>query len=73
MMRRTTDLTEVIEDCHALELLHFAMQAPQGHPRPQLLECFIHKLHLLAGGQEHNDFGAEMGLDEGPQHIHLLM
>ena len=66
-------LTKVIEDGHPLELLHLAMQAAQGHSRPQLLEGLIHELHLLACGQEDDDFGAQVGLDEGPQHIELLV
>ena len=49
------------------------MQAAQGHSGPQLLESLIHELHLLAGGQEDDDLGAQVGLDEGPQHIHLLV
>ena len=66
-------LTEIIEDSHSLELLHFAMQAPQRHSRPQLLERLIHELDLFTCGEEDNDLGAQVGLDEGPQHIHLLM
>ena len=53
-------LTEVIEDSHALELLHFAVQAPQGHSRPQLLERLIHELDLLACGQKHDDLGSQV-------------
>ena len=66
-------LTEVIEDSHSLELLHLAVQAPQRHTWPQLLESLIHELDLLTCGEEHNDLGAQVGLDEGPQHIHLLV
>lgn len=66
-------LAEVIKDSHALKLLHLAVQAPERCSRAQLLEGFIHELHLLAGGQEDNDFGLQVGLDEGPQHIHLLL
>lgn len=66
-------LTEVIEDGHPLELFHLAMKAAQGHSRPQLLEGLIHELHLLACGQKDDDFGAQVRLDEGPQHIELLV
>lgn len=66
-------LTEVIEHSHSLELLHLAVQAPQRHSRPQLLESLVHEFDLLTCGEEHNDLGAQVGLDEGPQHIHLLM
>lgn len=66
-------LTEVIEDSHSLELLHLAVQAPQWHSRPQLFESLIHELHLLTCGEEHNDLGAQVRLNEGPQHIHLLV
>ena len=66
-------LTEVIEDSHSLELLHLAVQAPQRHSRPQLLESLVHELDLLTCGEEDNDLGAQVRLDEGPQHVHLLM
>ncbi len=66
-------LTEIIEDSHPLELLHFAVQASQWNTWPQLLESFIHELDLLACGQEDYDLGAQMGLDKGPQHIQLLV
>ena len=49
------------------------MQAAQRHSRPQLLEGFIHELHLLAGRQEDDDFGAQVRFDEGPKHVHLLV
>ena len=66
-------LAEVIEDSHALELLHLAVQAPQGHSRSQLLERLIHELDLLACGQEHDDLGAQVCFDEGPEHVDLLV
>ena len=66
-------LTEVIEDSHSLELLHLAVQASQWHSRPQLLESLVHELDLFTCGEKDNDLGAQMGLDEGPHHIHLLM
>lgn len=49
------------------------MQAAQGHAGPQLLEGFIHELHLLACRQKDDHFGAQVGLDEGPQDVHLLV
>ena len=68
-----THLAKIIKDSHPFELLHLAMKAAQGHSWPQLLEGLIHELHLLACGQEDDDFGAQVRLDEGPQHIELLM
>ena len=49
------------------------MKAAQRQTRPQLFEGLIHELHLLACGQEDDDFGAQVRLDEGPQHIELLV
>ena len=39
--------TEVVEDGHALELLHLAMQTSEQHSRPQLLGCLIRESSRL--------------------------
>ena len=47
------DLGEVIEDGHALEVLHAAVQAAQGAARAQPAEGLVQELDLLAGRREH--------------------
>lgn len=51
---RPAYLAEVIEDSHALHLLHLAVQAAQWDTRPEALECFMEEADLLASGHEDN-------------------
>ena len=41
-------LAEVVEDSHALHLLHLPVQAAQGDARPKPLEGLMEKTNLLA-------------------------
>ena len=52
-------LTEVVEDSHALHLLHLAVEAAQGDTRPEAFESFMEEAHLLAGGHEDNDLALQ--------------
>ena len=51
---RKFHLTEIVEDSHALHLLHLAVEAAQGNTRPKAFECFMKEADLLAGGHEDN-------------------
>ncbi len=56
---------------HAFELIHVAVEPAQRHAGPQPPERFKHKSNLLAGGEKDDDFGAQVRLDERPQHVKL--
>ena len=53
------DLGEVVEDGHALEVLHAAVQAAQGAAGAQPAEGLVQELDLLAGRREHQDLGLQ--------------
>ncbi len=51
VMLGTPHLAELVESCHALGLLHVAVEATKWYTRPQLAECLKHKAHLGQGSR----------------------
>ena len=62
-------LAELVEDGHALALLHLAVQGAQGTAGPQPPEGLVQVLGLLAGAHKHQ----HLGLQPASQHLMLSM
>ncbi|KAL3295314.1 ATP-dependent RNA helicase dbp4 [Colletotrichum asianum] len=65
-------LGEAFRDLHALQLLLLAEEVEEGDTGLQVSEGLVGEADLLAGGEEDDDLGAEVGLDEAVEGVELL-